>query len=43
LASKIESFFYRRLQYRGSVDLGEREREQPIPQSLDILHRDEER
>jgi hypothetical protein len=33
-------FFYKKLQYRGSVDYGKRGKEQPLPKSLDILHKD---
>ena len=42
-ASKIESFFYNRLQYRGSVDQAKRWTDQPLPESLDILERDRRR
>jgi hydrogenase small subunit len=37
LTAKVESFFYRRLQYRGSVDLEKRNRAQPVPKSRNIL------
>ena len=36
LMSKIEGFFYERLQYRGSVDQAKRNRDQPIPESVDV-------
>ena len=36
-ASKIAGYFYKRLQYRGTVDYAKRHREQPLPQSMDIL------
>jgi len=34
---KINAHFYKKLQYRGSVDHGERNKKQPQPRSLDIL------
>jgi hydrogenase small subunit len=34
------SFFYKKLQYRGSVDQGKRDRATPVPKSLDILRQD---
>ena len=34
---KVESFFYKKLQYRGSPDLGKANRGQPIPRSMNIL------
>jgi hypothetical protein len=36
LASKLEGFFYTKLQYRGSVNQAERSREQPNPRTTDI-------
>src|SRR4051794_27103614 len=36
-ASRFERYFYKRLQYRGSVDQRKRYPAQPIPKSLDIL------
>ena len=33
-------YFYKKMQYHGSVDYGKRSRQQPLPQSLDILHSD---
>jgi hypothetical protein len=36
LSSKIEGFFYRRLQYRGSVNQAKRNEKQPNPRSMDI-------
>jgi hydrogenase small subunit len=41
-ASKIESFFYERLQYAGSVNQAKRNREQPQPKSMNILEREDE-
>jgi hydrogenase small subunit len=34
------SYFYKKLQYHGSVDYGKRNKQQPVPKSLDILHKD---
>jgi hypothetical protein len=31
------SFFYKKLQYNGSVNQGKRNKKQPVPQSRDIL------
>jgi len=39
-AAKAESFFYRRLQYRGTVDHKKRWKDQPLPQSMNILEND---
>jgi hypothetical protein len=36
LGSKMEGFFYSRLQYRGSVNQAKRNRKQPVPRSIDI-------
>ena len=33
-------YFYKKIQYSGSVDYGKRNQQQPIPQSLDILRQD---
>jgi hydrogenase small subunit len=35
--TKVNSYFYKKLQYRGSVDQGKRNKKQPLPQSRDIL------
>jgi hydrogenase small subunit len=35
--AKVNSYFYKKLQYRGSVDQGKRNKKQPLPQSRDIL------
>jgi hydrogenase small subunit len=35
--SKINSFFYKKLQYSGSVNHAKRNKQQPLPQSRDIL------
>jgi hydrogenase small subunit len=43
LAARVERFFYERLQYRGSVNLAERNRRQPSPASRDVLLREEAR
>jgi hydrogenase small subunit len=32
-------FFYKKLQYHGSVDYGKRNKQQPVPKSLDILRK----
>jgi hydrogenase small subunit len=42
-ASKAIGFFYKKLQYRGTVDHAKRNREQPQPRSLDILSRQPQR
>ncbi len=34
---RAESFFYKKLQYRGSVDYGKRNKKQPLPQSRNAL------
>jgi hypothetical protein len=36
-ASKVMGFFYKKLQYSGTVDQRRRYRDQPVPKSLDIL------
>jgi hydrogenase small subunit len=36
-AAKAESFFYRRLQYRGTVDHKKRWKDQPLPTSMNVL------
>jgi hydrogenase small subunit len=38
-AARIENFFYRRLQYWNTVDHEKRWKDQPLPESLDILNR----
>jgi hydrogenase small subunit len=40
LVDKTIGFFYKRLQYRDSVNLAERYKHQPVPRSLDILSRE---
>jgi hydrogenase small subunit len=40
-AAKINKFFYKRLQYRGSVNQDKRFKDQPLPRSLAILERDQ--
>ena len=37
VTDKSMSFFYKKLQYHGSVDQGKRLKKQPMPQSRDIL------
>jgi hydrogenase small subunit len=37
---KVESFFYRKLQYHGSADLRKKARETPLPQTMDILRKE---
>jgi hydrogenase small subunit len=39
--SKVAGFFYKRLQYRGTVNQVERYKEQPLPGSLAILEREQ--
>ncbi len=39
LAARLESFFYNKLQYRGSVDQAKRNHKQPLPRSMDIYSR----
>ncbi len=34
---KMNAFFYKKLQYRGSVNQGKRHKKQPLPGSLDVL------
>jgi hydrogenase small subunit len=36
-ASKVAGFFYKKLQYRGTVDYRKRYKEQPLPKSMNIL------
>jgi hydrogenase small subunit len=38
LTARLEGFFYSKLQYRGSVDQRKRNKNQPVPASLDVLH-----
>ncbi len=38
--SKLNKFFYHRLQYRGSVNQDKRNKTQPVPRSLNILSRE---
>jgi hydrogenase small subunit len=40
--AKVAGFFYKRLQYSGSVDHDKRWKEQPLPRSMDILAKEEE-
>jgi len=42
VAANVSKFFYKRLQYNGSVDQGKRDKKQPLPRSRDILSRDDE-
>ena len=37
LPSKIEAFFYERLQYHGTVDHSKRWKDQPLPETMDVL------
>jgi len=37
MLARVERFFYKRLQYAGSVDQSKRNRQQPVPRSRDIL------
>src|SRR5215212_3447131 len=41
-ASKVVGFFYKRLQYSGSVNQAKRFKDQPIPRSMNILARQKE-
>jgi hydrogenase small subunit len=36
VAAKVESFFYKRLQYRGTVDLAKRNKDQPQPRTMNF-------
>ena len=36
-ASKVAGYFYKRLQYHGTVDYAKRDKEQPLPRSMNIL------
>ena len=40
MLSRAESFFYRKLQYRGSDDTGKRLKDQPVPETLDVYKRE---
>lgn len=40
LVDRGVGYFYKRLQYRGSVNLAKRYKHQPLPHSLDILHKE---
>jgi hydrogenase small subunit len=42
IPSKIENFFYKRLQYHGTVDLAKRNEETPVPETMNIGARDRE-
>ena len=42
-ASKAMGFFYKKLQYQGTVDQAKRNRAQPQPKTLNILAREPER
>jgi hypothetical protein len=35
--AKVNAFFYKKLQYSGSVNQAKRYKQQPLPQSRDIL------
>lgn len=37
LVAKAETFFYKRLQYRGSAQLDRKAKDQPVPRSRDVL------
>jgi hydrogenase small subunit len=39
--ARLEGFFYERLQYSGSVNQAARWKDQPLPESRDVLRRDE--
>jgi hypothetical protein len=38
-AAKAMASFYKRLQFMGSVNQAKRHEEQPLPKSLDVLHK----
>jgi hydrogenase small subunit len=40
VVDKAVGYFYKRLQYRGSVNLAKRQKHQPVPKSLDILRKE---
>ena len=42
VVSKLESFFYKRLQYRGTVDLAERNKAQPQPKTMNFFAGEQE-
>jgi hydrogenase small subunit len=42
-ASKLETFFYSKLQYRGTVNQARRWKDQPLPETSDILRREAEK
>ena len=39
--SKVAGFFYKRLQYSGTVNHAKRWKDQPLPRSMDILHKED--
>ena len=39
LGSKVVGYFYKRLQYTGTVDQSRRHKDQPLPRSMDILRK----
>ena len=39
-ASKVESFFYKKLQYRGTADLAEKNKTQPQPETMNFYERE---
>jgi hydrogenase small subunit len=39
-ASKVMGYFYKKLQYTGTVDYGKRNRRQPVPKSIDVFQYD---
>jgi hypothetical protein len=41
-ASKVMGYFYKKLQYHDSVDLGKRNKKQPQPRSMSILEKEPE-
>jgi hydrogenase small subunit len=42
LGAKVESYFYNRVQYHGSVDHSKRWKDQPLPETMDVLGLDAE-
>ena len=41
--AKVESFFYKKLQYRGTVDLAKRNKDQPQPKTMNFYAGEHER
>ena len=39
-AGKVENFFYKKLQYRGTADLAAKNKQQPQPQTMNFYERE---